>query len=137
MEVVKGGLYYDENLHFVFGSGLIKAYELESNKAKYPRIIIDDCLKPSSLLVGWEKDDENVWYLDYMILGYYMLCEGEIEKPLVNRMQAIILIEEHKAVIVDAINKYADNEYILEKYLWLKKYYNEFCKRTKMEELKI
>lgn len=37
-----GKLYFDKNVQYVFGSGLIKAYDLENNHANYPRIIIDN-----------------------------------------------------------------------------------------------
>lgn len=38
-----GDIYHNENV--VFGPALNRAYELESELAKYPRIIIDDCLR--------------------------------------------------------------------------------------------
>ena len=38
--LVKGQLYTGRN--FVYGRGLIKAYELENKEAKYPRIIVDN-----------------------------------------------------------------------------------------------
>ena len=42
--LLRGGITYSKLLHdntICFGEGLIKAYELESKKSKYPRIIID------------------------------------------------------------------------------------------------
>lgn len=134
--ITKGLLYYDEKLHFVFGSGLIRAYELESNIAIYPRIVIDDCLCPSPILVGWEKDHKNIWYLDYMLLGYSILCNDQLYSLSI-KWHVYDCIEEHQKAIIKAMDKYSDNEKILEKYIWLAGYHNTFCKRKRLTELLI
>lgn len=100
------------------GTGLIRAYEFEKHVAKYPRIVIDDYLNPSPILVGWEKDDENIWYLDYMLLGYCLLCDSQTNDSLISRFEAFNLVGEQKVAI--------DNGY-----------HNKFCKRIDMEELVI
>jgi hypothetical protein len=40
--ITVGDLYHDNNK--IFGPAMVRAYELESKYANYPRIIVDDCL---------------------------------------------------------------------------------------------
>lgn len=81
--ITAGQLFYDEKLHFVFGTGLVRAYELESDVAIYPRIVIDTCLNPSPILVGSTQDEDGIWYADYLALGHDLLCNPHNEeKPI-------------------------------------------------------
>jgi hypothetical protein len=67
--VTSGPLYHSGGI--VFGQGLVKAYEMESQMAKYPRIIVDD-----NLLIGTTvgsdseasmfPDTDGRWCIDYM-----------------------------------------------------------------------
>ena len=130
--ITKGNLFYDEKLHFVFGSGLVNAYLLESKVAKYPRIVIDKELKPSPILVGIDKDEEETWYLDYLSLGHSLICYQN--KPKQNYEHFLICLEEQKSAISRAYQKYKENESVLPKYQWLAKYHNEFCERHKLND---
>ena len=92
--ITTGNLYYDEKLHFVFGSGLVKAYSLESNIAKYPRIVIDKELNPSPILWGIIQDEE-VYYLDYLSLGYSLIRDSNMLEP--NNLEYFLsCLEEQK-----------------------------------------
>lgn len=122
--ITAGSLYYDENLHFVFGSGLVRACELENNVAKYPRIIIDNNLKPVEWLVGLAKDND-IWYLDYWELAY-QLCQSEKNKADISEEFKLWLKGEQE-VIQDKLRKHKGNERVFEKYKWLKDYHNCFC----------
>ena len=74
-----GSLYIDDN--FLLGSGLVDAYKLESEKAKYPRIIVDDKYAEKAMLYLEDahyrindgkskcaivKDDDGAYFLDYL-----------------------------------------------------------------------
>lgn len=70
-----GNLYYNGN--FVYGSGLINAYQLENNKAIYPRIILDNkCIEMCSHKKSFAnitftsdflvKEDEDTFFLNYL-----------------------------------------------------------------------
>ena len=129
--ITKGNLYYDEKLHFVFGSGLVKAHYLENKIAKYPRIVIDNDLNPSPILVGIDRDEEDVWYLDYLSLEYCLLCgEG---KPKQNHEYFVSCLVEQKNAISRAYQKYKENNQIIPKYEWLKKYHNNFCNKLRFD----
>lgn len=132
--ITAGSLYYDEKLHFVFGSGLIRAYELESSEAIYPRIIIDTCLKPSPILVGWAQDSKEKWYIDYLSLAYARLCDDQYGEPLMPRERTLFHINQLKKSIQTALNKYQTDQKVLEKYKWLAEYYNQFCRHAKLNE---
>lgn len=80
------------NNHYVFGEGIIKAYEIENEVAIYPRIVIDDelintildclerlrlrkcVLKTSKLLFPEMLDERNIFSL------LFELCEGAPRK---------------------------------------------------------
>lgn len=125
-----GSLFYDEKLHFVFGSGLVKAYFLESNIAKYPRIVIDKELDPSEILLGIVKDEEETWYLDYLSLGHSLICYEN--KPEQNYKHFLACLDEQKSAITRAYQKYKQNQSILPKYQWLVKYHNAYCTTHKL-----
>lgn len=126
--ITAGNLYYDENLHFVFGSGLVKAYTLESSVAKYPRIVIDNELKPSPILWGITQENE-IYYLDYLSLGHSLIRDSGI--PEHTQMEYFSsCLKEQKNAISKAYQKYLKNERVFPKYQWLAKYHNDYCKRN-------
>lgn len=127
--VTKGALYYDDNLHFVFGSGLVRAYVLESEKANYPRVIIDDILDPSEIVAGTVKDEKGVWYFDYLLLSYSLLCRNKENLEYFSHC-----LEYHQKTITDALSKYQGDSHIWEKYKWLAEYHNRFCRRMSFEK---
>ena len=126
--IAKGNLFYDEKLHFVFGSGLVKAYSIESNVAKYPRIVIDQELNPSDILVGIVQDEKRIWYLDYLSLGHSLICFEN--KPQQNYEYFLSCLDEQKNAIIDALKKYKNDDKILCKYQWLAEYHNNYCKEN-------
>ena len=133
--ITAGQLFYDEKLHFVFGTGLIRAYELESNVAIYPRIIIDTCLKPSPILVGWAQDEDGIWYADYLTLGYALLCDHHNEENPIPHEKFLSYMGNYRNAICSALEKYKANDRIYSKYGWLASYYNRFCKHIGSSDL--
>lgn len=131
--ITKGNLYYDDTLHFVFGSGLVRAYELESEVAVYPRVIIDDCLNPSPILVGLAQDKEQTWYFDYLLLGYALICDCGKEREYFEHF--LTCLKEQSNAISNALKKYRNNERIFVKYQWLADYHNNFCNKHGFAEL--
>lgn len=132
--VVTGGKIY-HNDDIIFGEGLIKAYEMERDIAKYPRIIVDPeildvhtrtpYLKSISHTHAQDmeyikalirRDCDGVWYVGY--LEWYF---DNVEEPLE-------LLYHHKKLIIENINKYDEfcSEYV--KYAWMAKYHNAFTR---------
>lgn len=76
---VRGGIsigsFYSNN-HIIFSKGLVEAYQLESKKAKYPRVLIDDKIIDKLLKYDFSKiyyhgintylvkDDDNLVFLN-------------------------------------------------------------------------
>lgn len=133
--ITSGQLFYDEKLHFVFGTGLIRAYELESTVAIYPRIVIDTCLKPSPILVGWAQDEDGIWYVDYLTLGHALLCDHRGEEPPIPHETFLSYMDSHRNAICSALEKYKTNDRVYSKYGWLASYHNRFCRYIGMPDL--
>lgn len=126
--ITAGNLYYDENLHFVFGSGLVKAYTLESSVAKYPRIVIDNELKSSPIFWGISQENE-IYYLDYLSLGHSLIRDSDMpEHTKIEHFSSCL--KEQKNAISKAYQKYLTDERVFPKYQWLAKYHNDYCKKN-------
>ena len=134
--ITVGELYHKHNI--VFGPGMVKAYELESCHAKYPRIILEEKLIKFGLLNKSEvntpeleldyilslldKDDDGYFYIDFL--------NQSQELDDINNINIIL------NVLRENILRYTGdgvNTNISEKYNWFKKYYNKCVK----EEYKI
>lgn len=134
--ITAGPLYYDEKLHMVYGSGLVRAYELESKSAIYPRIVIDENLKPVDWLVGLRKENgEGIWYFDYLELAYALYKQEEMNKDLHHSDK--LWLENHQSYIQNALIKHKDNLKIYEKYKWLAEYYNQFCDKHQLSNFMV
>lgn len=110
--ITKGNIFINEN--FVYGTGLIKAYELESKQAKHPRIIIDKDLNDERYIssskhciVQYESD-----YYSLNYLHYYFPESMDLGRE--------IQIANIKKFINDGIRN--NVERIKEKYEWVDKY---------------
>lgn len=125
--ITSGQLFYDEKLHFVFGSGIIRAYELENNIAVYPRIVIDTSLNPSHVLIGHAQDEDGIWYIDYLNLGYNLLCNNHNKIDNIPYDTFISFLKDHRESIRLSLDKYKYNDRIYSKYGWLASYHNRFC----------
>lgn len=133
--ITKGNLFYDEKIHFVFGSGLVRAYSLESEVAKYPRIVIEESLNPPQILSGIDRDQEGTWYLDYLSLGYSLIyCQNN---NIQNLEYFLGCLEEQQKSISRAYQKYKKDERVFPKYQWLSNYHNDFCEKTQLNDYKV
>jgi hypothetical protein len=119
----------------LFGPGLIAAYELERDQAVYPRIVVDHRLTQALRSVpllrhrhrGYEdemkvlsdvirRDDDGVIFVDYL---------GFMQKALENSPRSYrSLLETHRRLVERNLAKFRDNNRVLSKYLWLRKYHN-------------
>lgn len=130
-----------------FGPGFIRAYQLESEFANYPRIVIGPevfkALRASDRLVAEHHDladeihyqgrmlkrgDDGLWFIDYLY-GIW----GEMDEP----ENHPALVEQHRALIISRANAAPENSRVLQKYLWLAGYLNDVAERISRPDLKI
>lgn len=134
--MIRGGITYGEFYQdgdVMFGKGLVKAYEIENNIAKYPRIVIDSdsIIRYKSkhekmelykqLKTILEKDNLDIYYIDLAVM---YLCNKNDEDTDLRIKQLKNLIEQN------LLNTWIQTD-IREKYIWLKNEFNDFTRRNK------
>lgn len=117
----------------IFGPGLVRAYELENKQAKYPRILVDDCVieefyrnprlcvhDPETdaryLKAMLQKDKDGKLFVDYL-----RVVAGELDDPSAYPGYMTKL----RAFIDEQLREFAEVECVREKYEWLNRYHTE------------
>lgn len=130
--IVIGNLYFDSKYNYVFGSGLVKSYELES-EAEYPRIIItDECVNQLKKLNVSMKyiliDCDNRYILNYLtpILKLanekYDLLEEQMKISIIDTLL------NNKTLILNQYYLFKENDKIKKKIKWLGQTHNAIMK---------
>lgn len=114
--IAKGGLFHENDV--IYGEGLSKAYLLESNLAKYPRIVfsgelLKDGLKNTKYMFSemegiikpYQTDNDRLNYIDYLYLNLMNIDE-------------ISYFEKLKTLCDTYLNREIE-EKLRSKYLWL------------------
>jgi len=126
-----GKVYHDGKI--AYGPAMIEAYELESKKAVYPRIIITE----ESLHKGIIKTlpyqnslEEECQYVSKLVRrdldGYYFLDILRQDFELVDSGGEYYLwLDLVRELIIEQVNRNKDKPHVLEKYNWLIRYFNE------------
>ncbi len=115
--ICAGDLFLDK--HFAFGSGLVSAYELESEIAKHPRVIIDKDLYTTLNTVNYPVFDfRNILITD---------DDNKIFVNFLHRYSEDDLNDVYHLVL-DNTQKYEDEPNVLQKYNWTKKYILNYAK---------
>lgn len=119
--IVYGEVYSDDNI--IYGKGIVEAVEGEKN-SKFPRIIIskelkqiiDENRKSYGGKIYWgdktliKLDEYSEYFLNYLDdMDYHCLEE---------------VLEIHKKLVEENLEKHKENKNILEKYRWVKDYHN-------------
>ena len=134
--LLRGGLTVGNLIHIengtVFGQGLIDSYKLESNSAKYPRIILsDNLLKELNYPIETKRDrypyhqyidrfDDGCVGFHQMI--YYQVLESGEEMTKEKLIESLNIVRK---VIVNGLDTTFENPDVYEKYKWLKEQYNK------------
>lgn len=129
--IAKGSYYSDNNM--IFSNALVKAYELESKKAIYPRIIVEqeivDLLRNLKeemefcLITDWEGIVfVNPFLMPDSIMEIVNLINGKLrsnkEKPQVHDSKMNLQLSELINVIKNKVS-ITENHHIRSKYIWL------------------
>lgn len=135
--ITKGEAFVNESI--VFGKGLISVVELEGKRAIYPRIILDNTLKKTTIdyLRNYgliQKDSDEQLYLDFFSLLTDKTNSFDIDAQekndiikLCDQITALVKKYGHiKNNIVDP-RKISEAEKTISKYLWLMTKYNDYA----------
>jgi len=123
-------LYMDDVI--IYGNGVTEAYEAESKKAKFPRIILAKSAKHMFMEIDGnfiQKGEKN--FLSHFVNkdsdGQLFLNYLESIKIGEDSYQFVDVLEKHKQVLERELSKYQGKAHILEKYIWSANYHNFFC----------
>lgn len=134
---LRGGVSIGE-IHFeeqtIFGPGFVRAYELESIYAKYPRVVVDpkfikalssdkrllsshnpEKYEIDSIRKMIRQEDDGVYSIDYL-----RAFLGEVDEP----EDQPFFLRKHKELILSNSKGLDDLNPISAKYLWMANYHN-------------
>lgn len=127
-----GSLYIDTN--FVWGKALVDAYELEQERAIFPRIIlsqktkdflerIDTKFRAISIfnMLPLSADDDGYMFINY--LGMWQNTYDDIDK-----------LKVWTKFLKNELYKHSKDCKIMKKLNWIKHYHNTFCEHKEMQE---
>lgn len=130
--VTVGSVYCTQDQ--IFGPGMIRAFDLETNYANYPRIVIDPivfaeysnepAMRGSSRDINRDVDDiDSLITLgdDFLPFVDYLRA---MRTELNDQNDYISALETHKLYIVNSAKSFKDLNKAKHKYLWLAGYYN-------------
>lgn len=143
---VRGGVSLGK-VHFdnqtLFGPGFVRAYELESIYANYPRIVVDpfliDQVRKDRRLASTQhtleqelsyirnnirKDGDGIHFIDY--LRSFLT---EIDEP----DNIPVFLRRHKEIILQNAGGATELSSVVAKYLWMASYHNELIGEFKDE----
>jgi hypothetical protein len=125
----------------LFGPAVIRAYELERDSAKYPRIIIDSRIFSAfhGIPRVWHVDertdkDSLRWLMSkdhdgWMFVDYLRAMYSELDDP----SSFIGWLDQHRSFIRKQLRKHAAEPSIRQKYEWLDGYHRATIARMKTQ----
>jgi len=128
-----GPVHFDNET--LFGPGFVRAYEMESVYANYPRIVVDPKLiaqlqKDRRLASAHNSLTEEFAYIRKSIrkgsdgiyfVDYLRSFLGEIDDP----DNIPVFLARHKEIILNNASEFSDLNPVSAKYLWMATYHNE------------
>jgi len=119
--VVIGRFYHHQGI--VFGPGVIKAYEMERDKAKYVRMIVDDeVAKLVNNCVLTPKTEDGFYELNWFFIAIQdCLKQGEYQHE-----KGLELANIYKMNLLDLLEAYKETD-VYDKYKSLICLFNKFC----------
>lgn len=133
--VTVGDIYHRESI--VFGPAFLKAHELESISAKYPRIILDPILAKA-----WGQDDayldkegredgrDKTWRLSHDGYCFFDFLQPFGGTPFFAKWPSLIQhnLQPLRKLLIEKLSEYREDSIVWPKYAWLANYFNDVCK---------
>lgn len=117
--ITKGKISYNKKLNIFWGESVNRAYELESQNAFYPRIIVDRQIDTFLNNDYFRQDFDGLSYFDFLKYWKYEREGFRISEEEINGMKEYIEI----------LTRNESNENILRKMGWFYNYISEYaCK---------
>lgn len=140
--VTTGMIYFDGDL--AFGPGFNRAYDLESQFANTPRVVVgpeafvalreDKRLRAHGHSLAEDihyirklihRGDDGLWFIDYLKAMHDELDDPDLYPDL---------IAQHRALIIKGANSFKPGSRVFQKYLWLSSYLNDVVNRMGLPE---
>lgn len=111
-----------------YGPAFIRAYQIESEDANYPRVLVDDNVICEALNNPYNRRDDEAEYL-------YSLIEKDFDGktfidflkiPFDDIFEYFEMIKKTIQIAEDGIREYCKNSRVRKKYEWLESYVNRF-----------
>jgi hypothetical protein len=115
------------NRNTVFGAALLDAYDLESEVAKYPRIILSGGMKELVFKHMARYADEPPQCFHLLVDDKGMLFTNYLSETIVDGAVQWHKLRRHADLVSERLAQFATNEVVYAKYLWLAGYHNFFC----------
>jgi hypothetical protein len=128
---VVGKLFMNQNT--VFGSALLDAYEIESEQAIYPRILLSNEMK-SLVFHHMRYHMQPPQCIHLIVDDSASLMTNYLSELLVDDTVDWKRLAQHGAVVAQRLEEHAGNERVLEKYRWVAAYHNFFCNLVQNEQ---
>ena len=134
--LIRGGITIGElakSYGQIFGPGFVRAYELESKHAEYPRVLVDQCVldelyRNPRLCV--HDPDTDAGYLKAMLrkdtdgklfVDYLRVVADELDNP----EDYPGYLAKHRALINRRLKEFIEPSRVREKYEWLSRYHDK------------
>lgn len=141
--VIRGGVTagkFVKSWGQLFGPAIIRAYELESKIADYPRIVVGpEVLEELAANPGlWvhdrktdqvavrrllRKDDDGQFFIDYL-----RVIRDEVDDPVAGYNW---FLSRHEALIAERLQRYSKNPRVRRKYEWMERYHADVLSRLR------
>lgn len=142
--VALGEIHVDDDM--IYGMALIDAYEIESNKAEYPAVMVCDSiieaardaqLVEASSYWSYQSNDwyfilvDGKYYLNYLKSAFIFVTGKD---SLFGNFLDTHFLRKHKDLIVHNLQQFVPGTRTHQKYLFLADYHNSFCEQCKNRE---
>lgn len=149
--LVRGGVVIDRHYssdRLIFSPAQIRAYDIESRRATFPRVVVDDSIakgigRALKKRGGQYEDGTHGLKVDLGSLSRILTRHGDDEhfvnylefwRELDSEYDIRPFFERHRDMIAKGLADNAANEKVLPKYLWMADYHNTYMAKAQPKD---